>query len=140
MKRVEGGMAFSSLAKASSRRPSAVKILGNPIGDDVLALRHIVERARHLDGIACLSGVLFQRQRRRRPGAGSWNSSTAKVRNRHTRTANARAVAQFCSWCVLRGVRFEQLQPMIVAAYIEGHSAAAPTVKQHTAIRRVDAG
>ena len=27
MKRVEGGMAFSSLAKASSRRPSAVKIL-----------------------------------------------------------------------------------------------------------------
>ena len=65
---------------------------------------------------------------------------TAKVRNRHTRTANARAVAQFCSWCVLRGVRFEQLQPMIVAAYIEGHSAAAPTVKQHTAIRRVDAG
>jgi hypothetical protein len=61
---------------------------------------------------------------------------TAMVRNRHTRTANARAVAQFCSWCV----RFEQLQPMIVAAYIEGHSAAAPTVKQHTAIRRVDAG
>jgi len=35
------------------------------------------------------------------------------------------------------GVRFEQLQPMIVAAYIEGHPAAAPTVKQHLAAIRM---
>jgi integrase/recombinase XerD len=62
---------------------------------------------------------------------------TAEIRNRHTRTAYARAVAQFCAWCERQGVRFDQLQPMIVAAYIEGHPAAAPTVKQHLAAIRM---
>ena len=54
---------------------------------------------------------------------------TAKTRNKHTRTAYVRAVAQFCAWCERHGVRFEQLQPMIVAAYIESHPLAAPTVR-----------
>jgi site-specific recombinase XerD len=62
---------------------------------------------------------------------------TAKTRNHNTRSAYARAVGQFCAWCEAQGIRFEQLQPMIVAAYIEGHSAAAPTVKQHLAAIRM---
>jgi integrase/recombinase XerD len=62
---------------------------------------------------------------------------TAKTRNKNTRTAYVRAVAQFCAWCERHGVRFEQLQPMIVAAYIESHPLAAPTVKQHLAAIRM---
>jgi integrase/recombinase XerD len=62
---------------------------------------------------------------------------TAKTRNRNTRTAYVRAVAQFCAWCERHGVRFAQLQPMIVAAYIESHPLAAPTVKQHLAAIRM---
>jgi site-specific recombinase XerD len=62
---------------------------------------------------------------------------TAKIRNRHTRAAYARAVAQFCAWCEGHGIRFDQLQPMLVAAYIEGHPSAAPTVKQHLAAIRM---
>ena len=56
---------------------------------------------------------------------------------RHTRAAYARAVAQFCALREGHGVRFDQLQPMIVAASIDGHPAAAPTVKQHLAPIRV---
>ena len=43
---------------------------------------------------------------------------TAKTRNKNTRNAYTRAVGQFCAWCEGHGVRFEQLQPMIVAAQI----------------------
>jgi hypothetical protein len=62
---------------------------------------------------------------------------TAKIRNRHTLAAYTRAVARFCAWCEGHGVRFEQLQPRIVAAYIESHPLAAPSVKQHLAAIRM---
>ncbi|GMW00560.1 MAG: hypothetical protein AMXMBFR84_16970 [Candidatus Hydrogenedentota bacterium] len=58
---------------------------------------------------------------------------TSKIRNPNTRRAYARAVADFCRWCEDRGLALEQLQPVMVAAYIEQHTGSAPTVKQHLA-------
>lgn len=62
---------------------------------------------------------------------------TANIRNPNTRRAYARAVADFCLWCDARGFRLEQLDPVTVAAYIEGHPGTAPTVKQHLAAIRM---
>jgi len=62
---------------------------------------------------------------------------TANVRNPNTRRAYARAVADFCRWCEVRGLTLEQLQPVMVAAYIEQHPGSAPTVKQHLAAIRM---
>ncbi len=62
---------------------------------------------------------------------------TATIRNKNTRLAYARAVAQFFAWCEERGVNLATLQPMVVAAYIERHPAAVPTVKQHLAAIRM---
>jgi len=60
---------------------------------------------------------------------------TANIRNRHTREAYARAARRFCHWCERRCIRLDQVQPVVVAAYIEqlGSSLARPTVKQHLA-------
>jgi integrase/recombinase XerD len=63
---------------------------------------------------------------------------TATIRNRNTRAAYARAVAQFFAWCEKHRVHtLEQINPVVVAAYIEQHPAAAPTVKQHLAAIRM---
>lgn len=64
---------------------------------------------------------------------------TAEIRNRNTRRAYARAVGQFCHWCETRGLRFEALTPIHVAAYIEEvtRSRSAPTVKQALAAIRM---
>src|SRR5256885_17220004 len=63
---------------------------------------------------------------------------TANIRNRNTRAAYAHAVMQFFAWCERRGaVKLEQMNPVLIAAYIETHSAAAPTVKQHLAAIRM---
>jgi integrase/recombinase XerD len=60
---------------------------------------------------------------------------TANIRNRNTRTAYARAVARFLEWCDGRGLELAQIEPVLVAAYIEElcGSHARPTVKQHLA-------
>lgn len=63
----------------------------------------------------------------------------ANIRNVHTRRAYGRAVADFLMWCEGRGVSsFEGVQPLHVAAYIEGLSRtrSAPTAKQHLAAIR----
>lgn len=62
---------------------------------------------------------------------------TANIRNRNTRAAYAHAVAQFFRWCEARGIReLERIKPVVIAAYIEKHPGAPPTVKQHlSAIR-----
>jgi site-specific recombinase XerD len=58
----------------------------------------------------------------------------ATIRNRDTRAAYAHAVAQFFAWCESHGVtKLEQVKPVVIAAYIETHPGAAPTVKQHLA-------
>jgi site-specific recombinase XerD len=65
---------------------------------------------------------------------------TANIRNRNTRQAYARAVANFFTWCELRGLReLGSLEPVHVAAYVEqlGASHAAPSVKQHLAAVRM---
>ena len=59
---------------------------------------------------------------------------TANIRNKNTRAAYAKAVSQFFAWCDGRGITdFEQIRPVIIAAYIEELQASrsAPTVKQH---------
>jgi len=59
---------------------------------------------------------------------------TANIRNRNTRAAYAQAVTQFFRWCEARGIRdLEKIKPVAVAAYVEQHRGAAPTVKQHLA-------
>jgi site-specific recombinase XerD len=65
---------------------------------------------------------------------------TANIRNRNTRQAYARAVAQFFRWCEQRGLReLGRLEPVHVAAYVEnlGKTHAAPSVKQHLAAVRM---
>lgn len=60
------------------------------------------------------------------------------IRNKNTRLAYSRAVLQFICWCEGRGVRtLIDIQPVVVAAYIEKHQASAPTVKQHLAAIRM---
>lgn len=62
----------------------------------------------------------------------------AQIRNRGTREAYARAVAQFCFWCDDYGLSLDRMRPLVIAAYIEqlGTRLSAPTVKLHlSAIR-----
>src|SRR5438876_6602587 len=62
----------------------------------------------------------------------------ATIRNKNTRAAYAQAVAQFFAWCEEHRVKtLAQINPVMVAAYIEHHPAAAPTVKQHLAAIRM---
>ncbi|MCP9495930.1 MAG: phage integrase N-terminal SAM-like domain-containing protein [Pyrinomonadaceae bacterium MAG19_C2-C3] len=58
---------------------------------------------------------------------------TANIRNPNTRLAYAHAVAQFLAWCEQRGAALRDIEPVMVAAYIEGHAGAPQTVKQHLA-------
>src|SRR5437773_2441953 len=63
---------------------------------------------------------------------------TANIRNKNTRAAYAEAVRQFFSWCEAQGFRhLEQIQPVLIAAYIEQHPGSPPTVKQHLAAVRM---
>ena len=63
---------------------------------------------------------------------------TATIRNKNTRAAYAEAVGQFFAWCEKHRVRtLPDISPIVVAAYIESHPGAAPTVKQHLAAIRM---
>lgn len=62
---------------------------------------------------------------------------TANIRNPNTRLSYARAVGQFLSWCETRGTSLHQIEPIIVAAYIEQHPGSPQTVKQHLAAIRM---
>lgn len=64
---------------------------------------------------------------------------TANIRNKNTRLAYARAVGQFFSWCERKRVPLSDLQPTVVAIYIEElqQSHSAPSVKQHLAAIRM---
>lgn len=59
------------------------------------------------------------------------------ISNNNTRAAYARAIGQFFTWCEHRGISLEKIEPLMVAAYIRQHPAAAPTVKQHLAAIRM---
>nr|XP_061800920.1 tyrosine recombinase XerD-like [Nerophis lumbriciformis] len=64
---------------------------------------------------------------------------TANIRNPNTRRAYAADVGRFLAWCDERGLLLEELQPMVVAAYIEELTAlrAPSTVKRHLAAIRM---
>lgn len=62
---------------------------------------------------------------------------TANIRNKNTRMAYARAVSEFLDWCAERGFTLHDIQPVVVAAYVEQHSGSKPTVKQHLAAIRM---
>jgi site-specific recombinase XerD len=64
---------------------------------------------------------------------------TAHIRNPNTRQTYGRAVSQFSAWCADNNLSLQQLNPFLVAAYVEhlGKRLAAPTVKQHLAAIRV---
>jgi len=61
----------------------------------------------------------------------------ATIRNPNTRAAYARAVRQFFRWCGERSIRLDEIEPVVVAAYIEEHDAAPATIKQHLAAIRM---
>lgn len=64
---------------------------------------------------------------------------TATIRNPNTRRNYAGAVAQFAEWCARHELRLEQLNPFLIASYIEevGQHFAKPTVKLHLAAIRM---
>ncbi len=55
---------------------------------------------------------------------------TANIRNKNTRAAYGRAVAQFFQWCETHQLQLGNIQPVVVAAYIETHPGSKATVKQ----------
>src|SRR5690348_5204781 len=48
---------------------------------------------------------------------------TAQIRNKGTRAAYLHAVTKFFDWCEANGVVFEQVQPIVVATYVESLGA-----------------
>lgn len=64
---------------------------------------------------------------------------TATIRNKNTRKAYARAVADFLTWCDGHRLTLASIEAVHVAAYIEQitGSHSAPTVKQHLAAIRM---
>ena len=58
----------------------------------------------------------------------------ANIRNPNTRKAYARAASDFAIWCQDHGItELRQVQPLHVAAYVEGLELSAPSVKQRLA-------
>jgi integrase/recombinase XerD len=64
---------------------------------------------------------------------------TANIRNPNTRAAYGHAVSLFCDWCDANRLALIDLEPVVIAAYIEQltTSRSAPTVKQHLAAIRM---
>lgn len=64
---------------------------------------------------------------------------TVTIRNSNTRQAYARAVGYFLDWCDQHGLTLKQIEPMIVAAYIEKitKEREPQTVKQSLAAIRM---
>jgi site-specific recombinase XerD len=54
----------------------------------------------------------------------------------YKRMAYAQAVNRFLRWCDEKGYHLEDLNPIVVASYIEAHSESNPTIKQHLAAIR----
>lgn len=64
---------------------------------------------------------------------------TANIRNPNTRSAYMRAVQRFCDWAESHKVLLSQIEPVIVAAYVEElqRHYSDLTVKQHLAALRM---
>jgi site-specific recombinase XerD len=63
----------------------------------------------------------------------------ANIRNRNTREAYGRAIGKFLDWSDRGGIGLAQIEPVVVAAYIEKmtREREAQTVKQHLAAIRM---
>ena len=61
------------------------------------------------------------------------------TREAYAREAYARAAVRFCDWCEVRRIQRPQIQPIIIAAYIEelDSSISRPSVKLHLAALRM---
>ena len=68
-----------------------------------------------------------------------WEFFAVHIRNPNTRRAYFTAARRFAEWVAERGVGLAEVEPMIVAAYIEelGRELAPATVKQHLAAIRM---
>ena len=68
-----------------------------------------------------------------------WEFFTAYIRNRNTRLAYLAAVRRFAEWCERRGLALAQVEPVVVAAYVEELTRvrSPATVKQHLAALRM---
>ena len=68
-----------------------------------------------------------------------WEFFAATIRNPNTRQAYLVAVYRFADWCEHHRIELEDVEPLIVSAYIEQliQVYAAPTVKQHLAAIRM---
>ena len=68
-----------------------------------------------------------------------WEFFTAHIRNANTRLAYLAAVRRFATWCERRGLALDQVEPMVVAAYVEQLTAvlSPASVKQHLAALRM---
>ena len=68
-----------------------------------------------------------------------WEFFTANIRNPNTRMAYLTASYRFADWCEVKGLALRQVEPMLVAAYIEQLTAvyAPATVKQYLAAIRM---
>ena len=68
-----------------------------------------------------------------------WEFFTANIRNRNTRQSYLTAVYRFADWCEIKGLDLANVEPMIVAAYIEqlSQQCSPATVKQHLAAIRM---
>ena len=64
---------------------------------------------------------------------------TARIRNKGTREAYGNAARRFFHWCESHGVNLKDIEPVVVATYIEQLTAeySAPTVKLHLAAIRM---
>lgn len=64
---------------------------------------------------------------------------TANIRNKNTRAAYHRAIVDFFAWTDARRLSLDDIEPIVVAAYIEylGTIYSKPTVKQHLAAIRM---
>lgn len=63
----------------------------------------------------------------------------AQIRNHNTRMAYLRAVRLFCDWCEERNLKFDSIEPTLVAFYVEQlmDRYSKATVKQHLAAIRM---
>ena len=68
-----------------------------------------------------------------------WEFFAVDIRNPNTRLAYLTAAYRFADWCEVKGLTLEQVEPMLVAAYIEQLTTvyAPATVKQYLAAIRM---
>lgn len=68
-----------------------------------------------------------------------WEFFAVHIRNPNTRRAYFAAARRFAGWAEARGVRLDEVEPMVVAAYVEtlGRELSPASVKQHLAAVRM---